>query len=188
MIFVSGKSGPDEGYLAQYLLESDHQNNIYINEVRQFGKYSGQKEIEAIAVNEKLGYVYYSDETVGVRKYHADHESPDASHELALFVTEGFTLDHEWISIYNKTDITGYIIVSDQQANQFWIFPREGTLENPHQHHPLKIIKTVAVFSDGNEVTNIPLLGFSKGLFVAMSDDKTFQYYSWKDIAGDDID
>ena len=89
--------------------------------------------------------------------------------------------------IYNKTDTTGYIVVSDQQANQFWIFPREGTPGNPHQHHTLKIIKAATVFSDGNEVTNIPLPGFPKGLFVAMSDDKTFQYYSWDDMAGNDL-
>lgn len=186
-IFVSGKSGPEEGYLAQYLLESNEQNNIRMKEVRQFGKYSGKQEIEAIAVDDKLGFVYYSDETAGVRKYHADPDNPDADRELAFFAIEGFAADHEGISIYNKTDTTGYIVVSDQQANQFWIFPREGTPGNPHQHHTLKIIKAATVFSDGNEVTNIPLPGFPKGLFVAMSDDKTFQYYSWDDIAGNDL-
>jgi len=186
-VFVGGKSGPEEGYLGQYLLESDTQNNIRMTEIRQFGKYSGEKEIEAIAVDEELGYVYYSDETVGVRKYHADPDHPEADRELALFATEGFENDHEGISIYKKTDSTGYILVSDQQANRFWVFPREGTPGNPHKHPPLKIIGAATQSSDGNEVTSTSLPGFPKGLFVAMSDDKTFHYYSWEDIAEGDL-
>lgn len=186
-VFVSGKSGPEEEYIGQYLLNCVDENKIELTPVREFGNYSGKQEIEAIAVDDDLGYVYYSDETVGVRKYHADPEKPGANRELAIFATEGFTRDHEGISIYKKTDKTGYILVSDQQANQFWIFPREGTAENPHDHEPTKIIKTSTKDSDGSEVTNIPLPGFPLGLFVAMSDDKTFQYYSWEDIAGDSL-
>lgn len=40
-VFVSGKSGPKEGYIGQYLLECDDQDTIRLTEVRQFGKYSG---------------------------------------------------------------------------------------------------------------------------------------------------
>ena len=187
-MFVGGKSGPKEGYIGQYLLKSNNKNKIELTPVREFGKYSGIREIEAIAVDDDLGYVYYSDEECGVRKYHADPDKDDANRELALFATEGFTRDHEGISIYKTTDKTGYILVSDQQANKFWIFPREGTSENPHQHEPaVKIIETSALVSDGNAITNVPLPGFPSGLFVAMSDDKTFQYYSWEDIAGEDL-
>ncbi len=186
-VFVSGKSGPQNGYIGQYLLEENEQNQLKISLVREFGKYSGMQEIEAIAVDNELGYVYYSDEKKGVHKYHADPDVPGANEELVLFATEGFASDHEGISIYKKTDTTGYIIVSDQQANQFWIFPREGTAENPHEHHPVKIVKASTDSSDGNEVTNISLPGFPKGLFVAMSEGKTFHFYSWSDIAGDDL-
>lgn len=186
-MFVGGKSGPKEGYIGQYLLKSDDQEKIKLTPVREFGKYSGIREIEAIAVDDDLGYIYYSDEECGVRKYHADPDKEDANRELALFATEGFTRDHEGISIYKKTDKTGYILVSDQQANKFWIFPREGTAKDPHEHKPIKIIKASTEASDGNAVTNKPLPGFPLGLFVAMSDDKTFQYYSWEDIAGKDL-
>lgn len=181
-VFVSGKSGPNEGYLGQYLLKNENQDRIKIIPVRQFGKYSGEKEIEAIAVDEELGYVYYSDETVGVRKYHADPEVDDANKELALFASYGFAGDQEGISIYKNGDGTGYIIVSDQQANQFWIFRREGLPLNPHEHSLLKIIKVSAKHSDGNDVVNLPLPGFPFGLFVVMSDDKTFHYYSCEDF------
>lgn len=186
-VFVGGKSGPAEGYIAQYRLEESSPGKLGITLVRQFGKYSGIKEIESIAVDNELGYVYYSDEKAGVRKYHADPDVPGAEKELAMFATQGFASDHEGISIYKIDNKTGYILVSDQQADQFWIFPREGTKENPHDHPLLKIIKVAAVESDGSDVTSCPLPGFPAGLFVAMSNGKTFHYYDWKEIAGNEL-
>ncbi len=185
--FVSGKSGPTQGYINQYRIGCDSNGKLELIPVRSFGRYSGKKEIESIAVDQELGYVYYSDETVGVRKYHADPDAVEADKELALFGTQGFTDDHEGISIYKTTDTTGYILVSDQQANQFRIFTREGTAANPHEHVLVKIIKVPAEQSDGNETTNISLPDFPAGMFVVMSQGKTFHYYSWEDIAGNDL-
>lgn len=182
---VGRKSGPTDGsYICQYLLQDDGSGNVTGKLVRKFGNYSGKNEIESIAVDNELGYIYYSDEGVGIRKYYAH---PDSSNtELALFGTTGFTDNHEGISIYKFTDGTGYIVVSDQQANQFNIFPREG--KNGKHNHPLiKTVKTCTVESDGSEVTSIALPGFPHGLFVAMSDDKTFQFYRWEDIAGSEL-
>jgi 3-phytase len=106
--------------------------------------------------------------------------------ELALFATEGFTDDHEGISIYKLDDSTGYILVSDQQAALFHVFPREGSEGNPHNHSLITKIPVSTTESDGSEVTSISLgPDFPKGLFVAMSDDKTFQIYRWEDLAGD---
>ena len=183
---VGRKSGPSDGYLWQYRLDGNPDGTIGATMVRSFGTYSGEKEIEAIAVDDEYGYVYYSDEGVGVRKYHAD---PDQTNEeLALFATTGIADDHEGISIY-KTDMgTGYIILSDQQANKFHFFSREGTKLNPHDHQLIKVINAACNFSDGSEVTNASLGSlFPKGLFVAMSDDKTFHFYDWEDLAGDDL-
>ena len=181
---VGGKSGPAEGYLAQYRVEDDGTGHVKLTLVREFGAYSGRKEIEAIAVDNELGYVYYSDETFGVRKYAADPEAPDAGRELAVFGTTGFTSDHEGISIYKHADGTGYVLVSDQQANRFQIFPREGRPGHPHEHPLLKTVAVAAIESDGSEVTSVPLGGkFPHGLFVAMSNGRVFHYYSWDDFA-----
>lgn len=184
---VGRKNGPKDGsYLWQYTLEDDGHGAVKATLVRKFGKYSGLKEIEAIAVDDALGFVYYSDEGTGVRKYYADPAR--GNDELALFATTGFTQDHEGISLYNTSDSTGYILVSDQGANQFFIFNREGSAGKPHNHTLVKVVKVAAQESDGSEVTNIPLNGvFQKGLFVVMSTDKTFHYYRWEDIAGNDL-
>jgi 3-phytase len=105
-----------------------------------------------------------------------------------LFATTGFSEDHEGISIYQTSARKGYILVSDQGANQFHIFPREGSAQNPHEHPELKVVKVEAKQSDGSDVTAVPLnKTFKKGLFVVMSDDKTFHFYRWEDIAGKDL-
>ena len=182
---VGRKHGPQTGYLWQYELYTDQQS-VRGRPVRTFGNFSAKKEIEAIAVDNELGYVYYSDEGVGIRKYHAHPDSSDT--ELALFARNGFTDDHEGISIYKSGDSTGYILVSDQQANKFHIYPREGTSDNPHDHPVVKTVLLSTHESDGSEVTGVRLNDtFKHGLFVAMSDDGTFQYYSWDDIAGNDL-
>lgn len=180
---VGGKSGPSEGYLAQYRLDDDGGGRVRMTLVRHFGAYSGRKEIEAIAVDAELGYVYYSDERVGVRKYQADPDATDADRELALFATEGFAADHEGIAIYRTGPGTGYLAISDQQANAFQFFPREGTAGRPHNHPALARVPVAALECDGCEVTAEALPGFPGGLFVAMSTDRTFHFYAWADLA-----
>ncbi|MBC3785879.1 phytase [Spirosoma utsteinense] len=183
---VGRKEGPAQGYLWQYRLDDDGKGLIKATVVRKFGTWSGKKEIESIAVDAELGYVYYSDEGVGVRKYYADPERGDA--ELALFAKTGFAEDHEGISIYKTGPTTGYLLVSDQGANQFHVFRREGEPGKPNEHQLVKIVPVAAQVSDGSEVTNVPLgKAFPKGLFVAMSDDRTFHYYRWEDIAGKEL-
>lgn len=182
---VGRKTGPSGAYLWQYRLEDDGTGKVKGTRVRAFGAFSGgQGEIEAIAVDDALGYVYYSDEWAGVRKYRADPEAEGAQAELALFGTTGFQEDREGISIYTIGDGTGYILVSDQQANQFQVFPREGSGGNSHAHPRLKTVRVSTIESDGSEVTSARLEeGFPEGLFVAMSEGGVFHYYRWPDLA-----
>jgi 3-phytase len=184
---VGRKNGPDEGYLWQYRLEDGGDGRVRGILERKFGAFSGNKEIEAIAVDDALGYVYYSDENTGIRKYHADPRK--GSEELALFGTDGFTEDREGIAIYSIDKRRGYILVSDQQANRFNIYRREGKPGSPHDHALITSVITVTNECDGCEVTPVPLGNeFPHGLFVAMSDNKTFQFYDWDDVAGDGLE
>ena len=185
---VGRKTGPLQGYLWQYRLEDDGTGKVKATKVREFGAWSGEAEIEAIAVDDALGYVYYSDEAAGVRKYRADPDADDAAEELALFGTDGFTEDLEGISIYTIEDGTGYILVSDQQVNAFNVYPREGTENDPHEHPLVGRFDTSTIESDGSEVTSAVLgEAFPGGLFVAMSEGGTFHYYAWPDVAGSEL-
>jgi len=179
---VGRKSGPAEGYLWQYRLV-DEGGVVKGKLVRKFGTYSGKKEIESIAVDNQLGYIYYSDETVGVRKYLADPAKWN-NKELTLFAKDGFTSDHEGISIYPLSDSTGYILVSNQQNNSFMVYRREGDHGNANEHTLIAEVPVSTLESDGSDVTAAPLgAKFPQGMFVAMSNGKVFHYYSWKDIA-----
>jgi len=184
---VGRKSGPDGSFLWQYKLYTDENGFVKGEKVRAFGKFSGKKEIESIVADDALGFVYYSDETVGVRQFYA---SPDSSNkQLALFATKGVKQDHEGISIFPTSDKTGYILLSDQQANRFHIYSREGDTASQFNHKLVKIVKVAAKDSDGSDVTATRLNDtFKHGLFVAMSTDKTFHFYRWEDIAGKTLD
>ena len=198
---IGRKIGPSGSYLWQYLLEDDGTGNVKGTVVRKFGLFSGIKEIESIAVDDQLGYVYYSDEQYGIRKYLADPDAPDADKELGIIYTLDYLDDNEGISIYCIDDKTGYILVSDQSANRFRIYSREGTLAEidiedpednvparPHLHKLIKIVDVSTNNSDGSDITSVALGNkYPSGLFVAMSDDKTFQLYHWSDIAGNDL-
>ncbi|MDB6076364.1 MAG: phy [Akkermansiaceae bacterium] len=179
---VSGKSGPAEGYLWQYRLEDDGQGFVKMALVRKFGAFSGKKEIEAVAVDAAAGSVYYSDEHFGIREYAADPDAPGAGEPRSVFGTDGFTKDREGIAIYPVDGKAGYLLVSDQQANTFRIFNREAP------HELVKVASLSTVESDGSDLTPVPLgPKFPGGLFVAMSSDRTFHFYSWADIAGGEL-
>lgn len=177
---VSRKFGPKVGYLWQYQLIDSGSGHITGKLVRKFGTFSGKIEIESVAVDNELGYVYCSDETVGVRKYYAHPDS--TNQELSLFATTINKEDHEGISIYKEGKKDGYILLSDQQAQQFHLFKRRSANGNEEPVW-VKTVPVKALESDGNEVTSVPLgPRFPKGLFVAMSTDRTFHYYNWEDI------
>lgn len=176
---VGRKAGPKENYLWQYELLDNGNGTITAEKVRAFGAYSGLKEIEAIAVDNELGYVYYSDEKAGVRKYYADPAK--GNEELAFFATEDAKRDHEGIAIYKRNDGTGYVLISDQQANNFLVYPREGTAGQAHQHELITKIPVSTIECDGADVTAVDLgPNFSNGMFVGMSNGNVFHFYKWE--------
>jgi 3-phytase len=180
---VGRKSGVSGSYLWQYQLTDIGNGIVGGKVVRKFGAYSGKKEIEAIAVDNELGMVYYCDEQFGVRKYLADPEGKHSDVELALFGKGDFKADNEGIAIYKTSKITGYILVSNQQANTFMVYPREGDNENSNKYTLLAEIPTSTVECDGADVTSLNLGGqFQKGMFVAMSNGMTFHFYNWEDL------
>ncbi len=185
---VAPKTGPRQGYLGQYRLEDDGQGRVKATWVRYFGSFSGAGEIEAVAVDDPMGYVYYADEGNGIHKYHADPASPAAATELAHFARTGFRADREGIAIYQRSDGTGYVVCTDQIAgnSEYHVFRREGEPGRPHDHgQVLKIVRGGADSTDGLEVTSRPLgPSFPAGLMVAMnSRGRNFLLFRWEDVA-----
>ncbi len=165
---VGRKTGPLKKYLHQYKLTAkDHK--IEATLVRKFGNFSGKKEIEAIAVDSEMGYVYYSDETHGIRKYYA--EPSKGNKEISCFGGDKFLEDMEGIAIAKMKNGKGYLIISDQQRGQFNIFDRKT-------NEFIKAVNLTTTATDGCEVVTVPLNStFKSGLFVAMNEHKDFYFY-----------
>jgi 3-phytase len=190
---VAPKTGDATNYLWQYRLSDDGAGGVKGTFVRRFGQFGGnsnaadgQNEIEAVVVDDALGYVYYSDEAVGIRKYVADPDAPDAGRELSVFGTEAYLGDREGLAVYPTGTSTGYIVSSDQVPNgtRLLIYPREGTPDNPHQHPCLAVLPTESDATDGLDATSVALPGFPSGLLVMMnSGPKNFLIYNWQTIA-----
>ncbi|MDC6365410.1 MULTISPECIES: phytase [Flavobacteriaceae] len=165
---VGRKAGPKEEYLHQLKLESDS-TGVTAKLVRKFGSFSGQKEIEAIAVDDENGLVYYSDEGVCIKKYYA--EPSMGNEELSCFGGEYFLEDIEGIAIASYENGEGYIIVSNQQQGEFNIFSRKDNTF-------IKAVNLSTTETDGCDVVTVPLNDmFKNGLFVAMNDAKDFYFY-----------
>lgn len=178
---VGRKSGPSGSYLWQYKLHSKEDGSVTAEVVRKFGNYSGKKEIEAITVDNELGYIYYSDETAGIRKYHADPDK--GNNELAFFGLQDAKRDHEGLAIF-KTDSThGYLLLSNQQNHSLAVYPREGTPDDPHHHTLITDIPVSAIETDGLEVSNLHFNDqFPEGILIMMSNGKVFHFYDWRDV------
>jgi 3-phytase len=177
---VSRKAGPENGYLHQYRLVETRPGRVGVQFVRAFGRFSGRKEIEAVAVDSALGYVYYADEQFGVRKYHADAAHPHAERELAHFATD-FKGDHEGIAIYAPSHGEGYLLCVEQRSGNscLHVYPRLGI-----QREPIAIIDIGTDKTDGIDATAQPLgKPFTDGLVVAMnSRERNFWFYSGSDL------
>jgi 3-phytase len=191
---VSPKEGPRQGYLWQYQLTDAGGGRPGLRFVRRFGDFSAttlreENEIESVAVDDGLGYVYYSDEADGIHKWHADPDHPDAGRELAHFARGGFRGDREGIAIYALPDGTGYIVGTDQldEDSEYHVYAREGAPGNPHDHsREIAVLRGGADATDGIDISSSPLgPGLPSGVLVAMnSESRNFLVFRWQDLAG----
>ena len=147
-----------------------------------------ENEIEAVAVDDALGYVYYADEANGIHKWHADPDRPDAGRELAHFARTGFRGDREGVAIYALSDGTGYIVCTDQLDgnSEYHVYAREGAPGNPHDHsREIAVVRGGADATDGLEISSAALgPTLPHGIMIAMnSTPQNFLVFRWEDVA-----
>lgn len=190
---VAPKSGAASNYLWQYRLESDRTSRLTATFVRRFGNFSRTSatpdeigEIEAVVVDDALGYVYYSDERSAIRKYHADPDQADAARELAVIGVDGYVGDREGLAIYDTGEGTGFLVSSDQVegGTRLKLYRRQGSSKGPHDHSEVRTVVTVSDATDGLDVTSRALPGFPHGLLVMMNSSAgNFLFYDWRAVA-----
>lgn len=190
---VAPKTGGSTDYLWQYHLTIGP-GGPAARLVRRFGAFSGlgpqpgeAGEIEAVAVDDELGYVYYADEQYGIRKWHADPEHPEAATELAVLGRSGYLGDREGLALYRHADGAGYLVSSDQVpgGTRLMMYPRAGGPGGPHDQPLLHVVPTPADETDGLDVSSVTLPGYAGGLLVMMnSTPRNFLLFAWADVAG----
>ena len=179
-IVLSRKTGPRTGYLWEYQMVDGGNGQAALRKVREFGNFSGKGEIEAIAIDDEFGFVYYADEWVGIHKWHADPSHPGAGNEIALFAAGVFAGDREGLAIYAAPNGAGYLVATDQlkEGSRFYFYPRTG------EQRLVKTLRTTAIATDGIEITSAPLgPAFPLGAMVAMNESgRNFLIYDWRDV------
>lgn len=196
---VSRKGGASGALLWQYRLEDRGDGAVRAIPVRRFGRWSGPEdparpgegnEVEAVAVDDALGAVYYAEERVGIHEYRADPDAAGAAEPICTFGGDGFAEDREGISIVDLPgadgEAAGYLLVSDQAAGRFHVFARAPVeIDGRHDHPRLAVVPVTARQSDGSDACSSALGPlFPEGLFVAMSDDRTFHFYALQELLG----
>ena len=132
---VAPKAGPKSNYLWQYRLEDDGTGRVKATFVRRFGAFSGVGEIEAIVVDDELGYVYYADEGTGIHKWPADPDAPGRGTRARAFRERPATSRIARVSAFTRCPAArGYIVSVDQLPGEsvFHIYRREGEPGRPH--------------------------------------------------------
>lgn len=191
---VAPKLGSATNYLWQYALGIDAAGTLTGTLVRRFGAFSGigaepgeAGEIEAVVVDDELGYVYYSDERFGIRKWHADPDHVDRDKELAVFGRSGYEADREGLAIYQEAGGGGYLISVDQieGGSVLKAYRRAGEPGAPHDHSKVVFdVKTAADATDGIEATSRAFPRWPAGVVVMMnSGPKNFLVFDWRTLS-----
>ena len=189
---VAPKTGPKSNYLWEYAL-ADAGRTVSGRLVRRFGTFSGlgpipdeEGEIEAVVVDDELGYVYYADERFGIRKWHADPDHADAARELAVIGQSNYTGDREGLALIAAPGAGGYLLSSDQieGGTILRVYRRSGPSGRPHDHgDALFAVDTPADATDGVDATSSRLPGFPGGMVVMMnSQPRNFLFFRWDEM------
>jgi 3-phytase len=184
---VSRKEMPSAGGLWQYRLEDDGQGRVRAVKVRELGGIVLGNEVEAIVVDDALGFVYYAEEPRAIHKWHADPDHEDAARELARFGEGDFRADREGLAVYGVAHGSGLLLATDQLlgASRYLAYRREGRPGAPHDHSEVAaVLEGGADATDGLDATATPLgPAFPHGLVVAMNDGgRNFLFYRPEDL------
>ena len=183
-VFITSK----EGDVEQYRLDTSGKEAIRGTLVRTIHVGS---TTEGCVADFDLGWLYVSEEKVGIWKYGAE---PDAGSRrtLAAHVGEhGLKADVEGLTIYYASETKGYLIASSQGASTFKVYHATGVNAFVLTIDPCGDSRLDVAETDGIDVTNVATSSrFPRGLFVCQDGRQrdgrqNFKLFAWEDIAGD---
>jgi 3-phytase len=113
-----------DGVVKQWLLRDNGKQRVAADLVREF---SVGSQTEGCVADDETGVLYVGEEDVGIWRYSAE---PDGGEERVLVDGVGdngnLTADVEGLAIYYGEGGAGYLVVSNQGADNYALYERDG--------------------------------------------------------------
>jgi 3-phytase len=161
----------------------------------QLREFTVGSQAEGCVADDETGALYVAEEGGGFFKYSAKPDGGAARKEIdRVDGPNGLVADIEGVSIWRGKDGRGYLVLSNQGADNFAVYRREGDNAFVGNFHivadPERGFDGVSE-TDGLDVTSAPLgPRFPQGLLVAQDgrnlsprERQNYKYVSWRDIA-----
>ena len=180
------------GTIRQWRLFDNAKGKVAIEQMRELEVGS---QAEGCAADDATGQLYVAEEDRGLWKYSAEPDGGDARNLIDATGDEGrLTDDVEGVAIWADGDGSGYIVVSNQGADNYALYRRGG------RHEFVGFVHVVANAVDGidgaSETDGLDVVSaslgaaFPQGLLVvqdgrniAPEQRQNFKYVSWADVA-----
>jgi 3-phytase len=181
-----------DGKFRQWRLFDNGEGRVAAEQVREFPVGS---QTEGCVADDELGFLYVGEEDHGIWKYAAE---PDGGTDRVAVDSTGddgrLTDDVEGLALWLGEDGRGFLIASNQGADNYAVYRREG--DNAWIGH-FHIVANPelgidgASETDGLDVTSAPLgarypsglLVVQDGRNIAPEERQNFKYVSWQDVA-----
>lgn len=158
------------GVLKQYELTDNGQGKVSVTLVRTSIFNSSGALSEGVVADDVRASVYISDEAVGIWKLGAEPTDGDTKELIDGPIASGGNIqpDVEGLTIYYKTDGTGYLIASSQGNGTFTVYTRENGNDFLGSFKIVDGTIDKVTGTDGIDVINFPLgSSFPNGIFIA---------------------
>jgi 3-phytase len=162
---------------------------------RQVREFVVGTQAEGCVADDETGDLYVAEEDGGFFRYSARADGGDARREIdRVGGANGLEADIEGVAIWHGRDGRGFIVLSNQGANNYAVYRREGDNAFVGLFHvvadPARGMDGVSE-TDGLDVTSAALgARFPDGLLVVQDgrnlsprEKQNFKYVSWRDIA-----
>lgn len=180
-----------DGLVKQWQLKDAGNGKVGADLVREF---SVGSQTEGCTADDETGDLYVGEENVALWKYSAEPDGGDARTMVDSIDTGNLTADVEGVSIYYGPDGSGYIIASNQGADNYAVYERQGDNKFLGHFHVIADEETGidgASETDGLDVTSANLgpayphgaLIVQDGRNISPAENQNFKIVPWERVA-----
>jgi 3-phytase len=180
-----------DGLVKQWQLQDAGNGRIGASVVREF---SVGSQTEGCVADDELGHLYIGEENAAIWKYSAEPDGGDARTQVDNTDSGHLTADVEGLSIYYGANSTGYLVASNQGADNYVIYERQGDNRYLGHFHVIADEATGidgASETDGLDVTSANLgPAFPNGALIVQDgrnispvENQNFKIVPWERVA-----